>query len=122
MRQPLLRARILSAAMLALVPAAVVFAPAAVAAAGVTVTYASCGDTSFVVNCEFKWSGGTSPYVVTWTPLEGLMGASGGSTTVTGNSLYVGGDCVPQDFYEVKATITGADGSSATSYAGGRCD
>jgi hypothetical protein len=116
------RARIISSIMLALAPATITLAPAAHATAGVTVTYASCGDTSFVATCEFTWTGGTSPFVVTWTPLEGLMGASGGSATVTGNFIYVGGNCVPQDFYEVKATITAADGSSETSYAGGRCE
>jgi hypothetical protein len=117
-----IRAQAVSGFMLALAAVAITQASPARAAAGPTVTYASCGDTSYLVTCEFSWSGGTSPFVVTWAAIESPMSPSGGSESVTGHSVYVSGNCVPQAFYEVKATITDAKGLSATAYAGGRCD
>ena len=117
-----IRAHVVSGFMLALTAAAIAPTSPARAAAGPTITYASCGDTSYVVSCKISWSGGSSPFLVTWTAIEGPMSPSGGSGSVTSQFVYVGGNCVPQDFYEVKVTITDAAGLSATTYAGGRCD
>ena len=122
MRMKPIRAKVVSGFMLVLAAVAVAPASPAQAAAGPTFTYASCGDTSFLTTCEFSWSGGTSPFAVTWSSIESPMSPNGGSFSVTGNSVYVGGNCVPQSFYEVKVTITDAAGLSATAYAGGRCD
>jgi hypothetical protein len=122
MRGKPIRAQVVTGFMLAVATVPIALASPAHAATGPTITYASCGDTSYFVTCEFSWSGGTSPFVVTWSAVEGPMSPSGGSGSVTGHSVYVGGNCVPQTFYEVKATIKDANGLSATGYAGGRCD
>lgn len=121
MRGKPIRAQVVAGFVLALAPAAITLAPPASAATGPTVTGAFCGDTSFVATCTVSWSGGTSPFLVTWSALEGPMSPSGGSGTVTGRSVNVGGNCVPENFYEVKVTITDANGLSATTFAGGRC-
>jgi hypothetical protein len=116
------KAQVVSGLLLAAAAAATAPASPAGAAAGPAFTYASCGDTSFLVTCTFTWSGGTSPYTATWTAIEGPMSPSGGSGSFTGNTAYAGGNCVPQNFYEVKMTVTDAAGLSATTYAGGRCN
>jgi hypothetical protein len=58
---------------------------------------------------------------VTWSSIESPMSPSGGSFSTTSSPVYVGGNCVPQDFYEIKVTVTDAAGLSATTYTGGRC-
>lgn len=121
MRRPRIRAQVVSGAVLALLTAAGAAAPAADAATGPTFTQVYCGDTSYVASCEFVWSGGTSPYTFSWTAVRGLSG-TGGSDTTAGNSAHVASNCIPQNFFEVKATVTDAAGLSATTYAGGTCD
>ena len=118
-----IRAQVASGFILAL--AAVAAAPASPvqAAAGPTITNSSCSDTSYLATCTISWSGGTPPFTVTWSSIGAPLSSSGGTFSgVTGYSVNVGGQCVPQTFYEVKVTVTDAAGLSATTYAGGRCN
>jgi hypothetical protein len=95
-------------------------APAAEAASGPVFTSGYCNSSSFFVKCPVTWSGGTAPYTVQWGPGQNI--AFSGSGTTSGNSAVPGGNCIPDTLYVVKVTVTDAQGLSATTYLGGRCD
>jgi hypothetical protein len=95
-------------------------APSAGAATGPTITRGSCGDASFAYTCQLTWTGGTDPSTVAWTAMENDT-VSFSQTNAAAHTSVGGGNCVPNGFYEVKATVTDANGLSATTFLGGRC-
>jgi len=95
-------------------------APSAEAASGPVFTSGYCNSSSFFVQCPVAWSGGTAPYTVQWGPGQNI--SFSGSGTTSGNTAVPGGNCIPDTLYEVKVTVTDAQGLSATTYLGGRCD
>jgi hypothetical protein len=95
-------------------------APAADAASGPVITNGSCNASSFFVTCPVTWSGGTSPFTFTWTPVANFI-SSGGTGTTTAHSSVGAGNCIPDSLYEVKFTVTDAAGLTATTFLGGHC-
>jgi hypothetical protein len=99
----------------------IAMAPSASAATGPTITRGSCSESSFFFQCQISWTGGTDPSTVRWTAQAN--GSIGGSTTNSAAHVSLGqGNCVPNTSYEVKATVTDANGLSASTFLGGHCD
>jgi hypothetical protein len=110
-----------SGVAISLLTGAIVLAPSAGAATGPTITRGSCSESSFFFQCQITWSGGTDPSTVRWTALANS--SIGGSTTNPAAHTSLGqGNCVPNTSYEVKATVTDANGLSASTFLGGHCD
>jgi hypothetical protein len=99
----------------------VAMAPSADAATGPTITRGSCSESSFFFQCQITWAGGTDPATVRWTAqANSSIGSS--QTSPAAHSSLGQGNCVPNTSYEVKATVTDANGLSASTFLGGHCD
>jgi hypothetical protein len=111
----------ISLAAVALSFGATAVASSADAAAGPVITHGSCGSSSFAIQCQITWAGGTDPSTVQWTAVA--HSSIGGSVTNPVTHTSIGeGNCIPNGFYEVKATVTDAAGLSASTFLGGPCD
>jgi hypothetical protein len=111
----------ISVVTMALTAVAGALAPSAQAASGPVITSGSCSESLYFFQCQITWAGGTDPSTVQWT--AAANSAIGGSlTNPSTHSSRGDGNCVPNTFYEVKATVTDAHGLSASTYLGGHCD
>jgi hypothetical protein len=120
MRQRLTgKSLLISGAVLALMSGVVATAPAASASSGPVITGGGCTAStgSYLISCQVDWSGGTSPFNVTWTAISGSSISGGGKTT--NHYSDATGECYSS--FEVEAVVTDADGLTAHSYMGGTC-
>jgi hypothetical protein len=113
------KALITAGAVSALMLGAAVLAPAADAASGPVITGGGCAAStgSYFISCQVDWSGGTSPFNVTWTAVSASSISGGGSTT--NHYSDATGECYSS--FEVEATVTDAKGLSTHAYMGGSC-
>jgi hypothetical protein len=110
---------VISGAILALMAGVVAMAPAADASSGPVITGGGCDAStgSYLITCQVDWSGGTSPFNVTWTAVSGSSISGGGETT--NHYSDASGECYSS--FEVEATVTDAAGLSTHAYMGGTC-
>jgi hypothetical protein len=113
------KALLTSGAVLTLMLGAAVMAPAADAASGPVVTGGGCDANggSYLISCAVDWSGGTSPFNVQWTAV--YASSISGNEITTAQVSDAQGECYGS--FEVKATITDAEGLSTYAYMGGTC-
>jgi hypothetical protein len=115
------KALAISVAAATLSAGAIAIAAPVSAAAGPVITHGSCGSSNFSIQCQITWSGGTDPSTVRWIAVANS--SIGGSLTNPSTHSSIGfGNCIPNGFYEVKATVTDAHGLSASTFLGGNCD
>jgi hypothetical protein len=110
-----------SGAAAVLLAGVIAAAPSADAATAPTITQGTCSESSFFFQCQISWSGGTDPSTVQWVAwANSSIGNS--ETNSAAHSSLGEGNCVPNSFYEVKATVTDANGLTASTFLGGHCD
>ena len=111
----------IAAGLVALPAMGTVVAPAAQAASGPVITGDECDSYSYSAYCWVQWSGGTAPYTVQWTPVQGWLFANPRTITTSGNASSFGNNCIPNDGVVIKVTVTDAQGLSTTTETGTGC-